>query len=309
MKISLKMMAASAVFLAPAVAAAQTEYMLLPESSLADTFVIQDFLDEDLAGGSLSDELARAYRERAGYEAGYDGPGYSGEGDHNWYDATAFYVKGYDAAQGGMPAPWEPRSIGVDVPAAHVAYKATLKRMQTYGAENPAACAQMQAYYDHYVEQLRETPHFLTAPTVMFTKWVQFYKACMGIQPIYGYPINHTHPHDEDAQIQGEPEKGRNERSKANALAASLGEDEATGVLDLVRAVVAVEGHTSTTASRRYNQRLSERRAAWMRELLIANGVSAARVETMGAGETELQVETADEVEEYWNRRTEISEQ
>lgn len=304
MKITVKLLAAGAALFAPALAAAQTEYMLLPESDLGSTFTIQSFLDTELEGGSFSNELARAYQERADYEAAY-----TGEGDTNWYDATAFQEKGEAAAAGGMPAPWEPSTIGVYVPAAEIAYKATVKRLGLYKDENPAACAQMQAYYDHYVEQLRETPFYCTEPSVMFEKWVQFYKACQGIQPIYGFPVDWPRPTDNDRQIQDEPQPNRNELSKAQALAASLGEDEAMGVLDLVRAIVVVEGHTSTTAPMSYNQRLSDRRAAWAGELMVANGVSAERVERLGAGETELQVETADEVEEYFNRRVEVSEQ
>lgn len=304
MKITMKILAAGAALLAPSLAAAQTDYMLLPESDLGSTFTIQSFLDTPLEGGSFSAELARAYQERADYEAGYSGPG-----DTNWYDATAFQEKGEAAAAGGTPAPWEPNSIGVHVPAAEIAYNATVKRLGMYADENPAACAQMQAYYDHYVEELRETPFYCTEPSVMFEKWVQYYKACMGIQPIYGYPVGHSQPTDNDRAIPDEPQKNRNERSKANAMAASLGEDESLGVLDLVRAIVVVEGHTSTTASKAFNQRLSERRARWVSDLLAANGVSPERIEQMGAGETELQVETADEVEEYFNRRTEVSEQ
>lgn len=305
MKNSITIIAASAALLAPSIAGAHDRWIDLPESRFADTFVIQSFLDTDIAGGPFEAELARAYQDRAGYEASY-----TEAGDGNWYDAMAFSNKGEAALAGGRPAPWEPSSIGVDVAAADIAYKATLFRLERYADTSPLACAQMQAFYDHYVEELRETPHYITEPSVMFVKWVEFYKKCFGnngIVSIYGYPVNVHAPTDNDRRISDEPEPNRNELTKARSVSADLGAEEEMGVLDLVNAIVIAEGHASTTASMPYNQRLSERRAAWIAELMAANGVSAARIESLGKGEEELEVETGDEVENYFNRRTELS--
>lgn len=47
---------------------------------------------------------------------------------------------------------------------------------------------------------------------------------------------------------------------------------------------VRVLGHTDNTGSTSYNQRLSERRAAAVTDVLVANGVAAGRVSTFGAG-------------------------
>ncbi len=46
---------------------------------------------------------------------------------------------------------------------------------------------------------------------------------------------------------------------------------------------VRVLGHTDNTGSTSYNQRLSERRAAAVTEILVANGVAAGRITTFGA--------------------------
>jgi OmpA-OmpF porin, OOP family len=48
---------------------------------------------------------------------------------------------------------------------------------------------------------------------------------------------------------------------------------------------ILVEGHTDSIGSADYNQRLSERRAAAVKEYLVSRGVSGARLETSGKGE------------------------
>ena len=70
---------------------------------------------------------------------------------------------------------------------------------------------------------------------------------------------------------------------------------------------IAIGGHTDTTGSQAYNQKLSERRADAVRKELIAQGVSPDDIGTTGYGENELAVPTADQVNEPRNRRVTIS--
>lgn len=49
---------------------------------------------------------------------------------------------------------------------------------------------------------------------------------------------------------------------------------------------ISVEGHTDERASERYNQRLSERRAATVRDALVQRGVNSALIIPRGFGET-----------------------
>lgn len=49
-----------------------------------------------------------------------------------------------------------------------------------------------------------------------------------------------------------------------------------------------IEGHTDAKGSSTYNQKLSERRAASVRAILDAKGVSEERLETLGKGSSEL---------------------
>jgi len=48
---------------------------------------------------------------------------------------------------------------------------------------------------------------------------------------------------------------------------------------------VTIEGHTDSIGSDAYNQRLSERRAAAVKQYLVSKGVGADRLTTVGRGE------------------------
>jgi outer membrane protein OmpA-like peptidoglycan-associated protein len=65
-------------------------------------------------------------------------------------------------------------------------------------------------------------------------------------------------------------------------------------------------GHTDTTGTSSYNQALSDRRAARVKQALIEDGVAADDIVTTGAGKTGLLVPTGDQVREPQNRRVEI---
>ena len=66
---------------------------------------------------------------------------------------------------------------------------------------------------------------------------------------------------------------------------------------------ITVTGHTDTVGSAAYNLRLSESRADTVANELIREGVPAADIITIGRGEEDLLVPTADGVDEPRNRR------
>jgi hypothetical protein len=66
-------------------------------------------------------------------------------------------------------------------------------------------------------------------------------------------------------------------------------------------------GNTDTSGPPDYNMALSLRRAEAVKGALIQNGIPAAAIETVGRGETNLLVPTADGVREPQNRRVEIA--
>jgi len=68
-----------------------------------------------------------------------------------------------------------------------------------------------------------------------------------------------------------------------------------------------IEGHTDTVGSAATNQALSERRAAAVRDYLIARfGVSPSRLEAVGLGETQLLVPTPPQTPNMRNRRVQV---
>jgi OOP family OmpA-OmpF porin len=70
---------------------------------------------------------------------------------------------------------------------------------------------------------------------------------------------------------------------------------------------IVVVGHTDTSGSAAYNQKLSLRRAEAVKSALAARGVSADVIMVEGRGKSDLMVKTANNVREPANRRAQIS--
>ena len=64
-----------------------------------------------------------------------------------------------------------------------------------------------------------------------------------------------------------------------------------------------LEGHTDSIGSAKYNQGLSERRAAAVAKVLMENGVAANRISTVGYGKTQPIAENATKEGRAKNRR------
>jgi hypothetical protein len=70
---------------------------------------------------------------------------------------------------------------------------------------------------------------------------------------------------------------------------------------------ITVRGHTDTTGSPQRNEALSKRRAKAVADELTRHGVPASAITTEGVGETDLAVQTGDQVAERQNRRVNIA--
>ena len=69
---------------------------------------------------------------------------------------------------------------------------------------------------------------------------------------------------------------------------------------------IEVQAHTDSVGSKKYNQKLSERRAASVREYLILQGVNSAQLEAKGYGETDPVLTNETEDGRARNRRVEL---
>lgn len=69
---------------------------------------------------------------------------------------------------------------------------------------------------------------------------------------------------------------------------------------------IRIEGYTDSTGAESYNQQLSERRAQSVKELLVQQGVSPARIDTIGFGESQPVATNATAEGRRLNRRVEI---
>jgi outer membrane protein OmpA-like peptidoglycan-associated protein len=70
---------------------------------------------------------------------------------------------------------------------------------------------------------------------------------------------------------------------------------------------IMIVGHTDSTGSEAYNQQLSERRAANVKNALVGQGVGPARMTAIGYGETSPIADNSTDYGRQLNRRVEIT--
>jgi len=97
------------------------------------------------------------------------------------------------------------------------------------------------------------------------------------------------------------------DQSSLNAGAQSIIDAAAQEAQSRQLTTINLVGHTDTSGSRDYNQRLSMKRANAVRDAMTQRGVAANLLSVNHRGEEELMVNTADDVREPANRRTEIT--
>lgn len=71
-------------------------------------------------------------------------------------------------------------------------------------------------------------------------------------------------------------------------------------------AAIRIVGHTDTSGSPAYNQRLSECRSGAAKSNMVGKGIAESAISTSGKGESELMVQTGDGVKEPQNRRATV---
>ena len=75
---------------------------------------------------------------------------------------------------------------------------------------------------------------------------------------------------------------------------------------DLDIEMVIATGHTDSKGTDAYNQKLSERRATTVKEYMVSKGVPAAKITTLGKGETQPVASNKADAGRGKNRRVDI---
>jgi OOP family OmpA-OmpF porin len=235
-------------------------------------------------------------------------------------DALHFARKGLAAARGDMIMP-EPISDWSLLPGHAeelIVARSRLVNVFTLGAREmqPQLSAFAQARFDCWIEEQEENfqQDNISACKAQYMDAVAQLEAAMPVAPPPA-PVEELadQPFDVDPS---EPMKIENAKYivffdwDAHSLTAG-----ANAILDAAaeeakeRSLVSIDlvGHTDTSGSRDYNQKLSMKRANIVRDGMVRRGVDANLLSVNHRGESELLVDTPDDVREPANRRTEIT--
>ncbi|HPF77846.1 MAG TPA: OmpA family protein [Alphaproteobacteria bacterium] len=233
-------------------------------------------------------------------------------------DALHFSRKGLAAARGDMVMP-EPITDWNLLPGhAEELINARTRLVNVFalGAREmqPDLSAYAQARFDCWIEEQEENfqPEQISACKSQFMDALAQLEAAMPPPPPPA-PEPVAQPFDVDPS---EPMKIENakyivffdwDEYTLNAGANSIldaASNEAKG-----RSLTSINlvGHTDTSGSRAYNEKLSMKRANAVRDAMVQRGVDPSLMVVNHRGEDELLVQTADGVREPANRRTEIT--
>lgn len=244
-------------------------------------------------GSEFTRSLAAEYRELANFEQFemYD-----------YKDADYHAKKGLMAAAGEVPGPTEMSERKID--DAHIGElteaRAKLLSVLGMGAADrfPTEAAIAQTRFDCWMEQQEEGFQLdhIRACKEEFWAAINAIEAKMGEKP-----KAEVAPTAERFVLffAWDSDKLPDTASTILSNVKRAYDEKGTVAIDVV-------GHADTSGSKKYNQGLSERRAKAVLKALTGMGIPADKIVTLGKGEDDLLVVTADGVREPSNRRAEI---
>jgi OmpA-OmpF porin, OOP family len=264
--------------------------------------------DAKAVGSPFTQALAGEYRTYANSEL---------KDMFDYPDALHFARKGLAAAAGDtvLPEPVADWNLSETSIQELSAARGRLIVAYDLGAREtaPALSARAQAKFDCWIEQQEETWGTANVPQCKN----EFLKALAelesGLTPPAPQPEQAPLDYGVDAAAPMEAENAMYlvffdwDKSNLGSGALSVLDSVAAEVAKNPPAGVNVVGHADTSGPQDYNQRLALRRANAVRDALVERGVSADIIMVDAKGESELLVQTPDNVREPANRRVNIS--
>ena len=262
-------------------------------------------------GNAFTQKLSQEYRDYVNREL-------NSHNDHA--DALHFSRKGLSAARGDMvmPEPISDWNIKPGHAEELIVARSRLVNAMSLGIREtqPDLAAFAQTRFDCWVEEQEEN---FQGGKISSCK-SQFFDALTQLEAVVpAAPAPAPEPFVEAPAFDvdpSEPMKVENAKyivffdfdqsglnSGANSILDAAAEEAKTRQLTSINLV----GHTDTSGSRAYNQKLSMKRANIVRNALVQRGVDGGLLSVNHRGEDELMVDTADDVREPANRRTEIT--
>lgn len=250
----------------------------IPGADIGGTFGAENFLKQEMAGGDFNAELAKQYQGLAAINASKEG---------NWMDAAGYMHRSNAAAAGGV-TPWDPAALNIGGDAAAM-YGDVSSGIAANAGANPAACAEAQAMWDHWLEAMYQAPGGCLDADEIKAKFDAAYAACVGTGPAnfiiyFGF-----------------------DRSDLTTAAKAVVADVVAALGGVANPVVSLVGHTDSSGAASYNTGLSQRRVNRVADALGSAGIPMGGVTRAARGETQLAVDTGDGVREPRNRRVTIA--
>tara|TARA_B100001123_G_scaffold297344_1_gene331662 strand:- start:1180 stop:2022 length:843 start_codon:yes stop_codon:yes gene_type:complete len=218
---------------------------------------------------------------------------------YDWVDAGRFADKA-EAATRAVPTPPE-RVEDWNVPdftrgELQSAREKLMAKLQSgYADANPETAAQLQLYFDCWVEEQEEAWE-----TDAIARCRNGFYRLMGEedQPVVaqGGPMTTSYLLHFDWDAIRLPEEARAEMQEMAAQLAALGTSYR----------VTINGHADRSGTSEYNMKLSADRAAFVESVLIQAGLQPDHVDYFAFGESDPAEPTADGVRSFANRRVEI---
>ncbi len=260
-------------------------------------------------GSPFTQQLTEEYRAFANYEL---------DSERDYADALHFARKGLASAKGinVMPEPvvdWNLSAAELEeLSAAYVRLVSALDR----GAREtmPSQAALAQARYDCWVEEAEETNGQIACKNDLMALLDELDG---GMMPAPApQPSAEAFPAPVSVIDSNEPLNVQDamylvffdfDSSSINQGAANVVETVVSEIQSGNLQNITVVGHTDTSGSDAYNQRLAKRRAEAVKAELVSMGVPAGNITTESRGENDLLVQTQDGIREPANRRSVIT--